>query len=212
MDEDLRELERAAARGEPGARRALLVARRRGGLLDEERLAHAAALGDEDARALLGPDAPDERGLVEWLYAVEAAPWGQVAGLVAAVAAARSVLPLFEARCPEDPGPRRCIEASERVLECPSDEHRAQARALAEALGRAWLDHSRRAPPRGPSPDHVTAAQAALFTAGAAARPAQDTRLYSLATAQAITEARKVARRAVEVAARTALCRWLLGA
>lgn len=210
MDEDLRDLERAAARGEPDARRALLVARRRAGRLDDERLAYAAALGDPDARSLLGESAPERLGLVAWLEAVRHEPWGASAGLAAAVAVARAVLPVFEARRPEDAGPRRCVEAAERVLDRPSDEHRERARVLASAQARAWLDHSRRAP-EGGTPDHVRAARVAVITAGAAARgPDEAPELREIACAQAITEARKVARREAETAARSTLCRLLL--
>lgn len=191
MDEDLRELERAAARGEPGARRALLVARLRAGRLDDERVAYAAALGDDDARALLGESAPERLGLLAWLEAVRHEPWGPSVGLAAAVAAARASLPTFADRHPEDRGPQRCIDAAQAVLDCPCDAHRHAAMALATSESRALLDRSRRA--GGPRlPPEVRAAQVALFAATAAGRRPGETELAQLAVSSAIAEARRI--------------------
>ena len=59
-----------------------------------------------------------------------------------ALFAARSVLPIFEKRSPEDKRPRRAIEAAEAFLIDPSEDNRKKAEAAraaaAEAAWAAW--------------------------------------------------------------------------
>lgn len=210
MDEDLRELERAAARGEPGARRALLVARRRGGLLDEERLAHAAALGDEDARALLGDAAPPEApDVMTWLEALRGAPWARDAALQAAVAGARVALQVFEREHPEDRGPRGCVEAAEALLACPCPEHAAVARRRGEWQERANVERARRT--RGRWPVATVAERAVLYAALACGRYESSERALSIARL-AVADATAAVRADVRAAVVRAVGPWLLGA
>lgn len=165
MDGDLRGLERAARRGDAGARLALLVARRRAGRLDEERLACAARLGDPDARALLASAAPDVVvDALEWFETLPAG-WGLEAAQRAAVAGARAALESFEREYPDDRGPRGCVEAAEAVLGCPCAEHATAARRRGDGQHRANVDRGRRARPRWTKA--TIAERAALYAARA---------------------------------------------
>lgn len=102
-DADLRELQRRAAAGEPGARGALLLARRRVGELTDDALGLAAHVGDLDARQLLGwPGDPQlQDPLASWSqkkgwevddragWARSIAGWGREAAVRAGIALAR---------------------------------------------------------------------------------------------------------------------------
>jgi len=127
-DERLRELERAAARGEPASRARLLRERVRLGEGEPGRLRLAAALLGEPCDGRPAP--PPEPSIFAWVRSLgqggsRAAAWGRIApeaGLRAAVAAARAALPVWEPA--GGGGPRRAIEAAEAWLCCPCAAHR----------------------------------------------------------------------------------------
>lgn len=115
-DERLRETQRLAALGDPDAEARALLLRLRAGALDEDRLALLAHVGHTPACRALGladPAVPDD--LEAWVRAL--ARWGRPVEVAAAAAAARLVLPLYEAARPDDPRPRRAVEAAEGALE-----------------------------------------------------------------------------------------------
>lgn len=212
MDEDLRELERAAGRDEPEARVRLLAARRRAGRLDEERLDFAARLGDPVSRALLGPDAPAEEDLMGWLESVRELepPWAIEAALRAAVTGARAALPVFERERPEDRGARQCVEAAEAFVTCPCAEHAAKALSASGWQGRAASDRSRRTS-HLPESDASRAERAAVHAAQAAGFDQRDGRAFVISVL-AFQNASGAAPPEVRDACRAALARWLLGA
>lgn len=210
VDEDLRELERAAQRDDPEARARLLAARRRAGRLDEDRLAFAARLGDPAARALLGAGAPPEVDDVPaWLEAAREQPWALEVTLLAAVVGARAALAAFERQHPEDRGPRRCIEAAEALVACPCPAHAISAQAAGQWQERAHVERARRHDARLPA-DHL--AEGAAFLAAQAAglhdTPDRARMLATLAVGGALRAAPGPARTAM----RAAVGRALLGA
>jgi hypothetical protein len=212
VDEDLRELEREAQRGDPEARLRLLAAWRRAGRVDEERLNFAARLGDPVARMLLGTDAPAEEDLMGWLESVREhePPWAVEVALRAAVTGARASLPVFERERPEDRGARQCVEAAEAFVTCPCTEHAAKARSASGWQGRAASDRSRRAS-HLPESDASRAERAAVHAAQAAGFDQRDGRAF-VTSVLAFQNASGAAPPQVHDAARAALARWLLGA
>ena len=86
-DARIRELERLAAQGDPGAAASLLAERLRSGDLPLDDLRLAAYLGHPPAVAALGEEAPSQPDHVEgWVQGL--APWGERAVVQAALAAA----------------------------------------------------------------------------------------------------------------------------
>jgi hypothetical protein len=124
-DERLRELERAAAAGDAEAGAEALRLRLRLGLLDEERLALGAYLGDPVAGALR-PDMA-RLGEADWPNGLERFDrWATVAALVA----------LSEGSAPEAAPPHAdCLAAVKAWLATPND---AYARAVAEKGEALW--------------------------------------------------------------------------
>lgn len=214
MDEDLRELERAAQRGDPEARARLIAAWRRAGRLDEVRLMAAAHLGDPVARALLGSAAPLAvvEDVLPWLESVRERPWSPEITLLAAVVGARAALSAFERQYPEDRGPRRCVEAAEAAVACPCAEHAQQALTVGEWGERAWREGLRRRSPEAELSvsDATRAQRAAFFAAQAAGSSNMPDRARMLASVAA-TNAFGVVQLKVHDAARVAVVRWLLG-
>lgn len=144
MDERLRTLERQAEH-DPEAAARLLLERVRRGLLDEARLELAAHLGHQVARRALARSStpPPPRDLEGWLAAL--APWGGVVVVRAMVAAARTVVPRFEALADDDARPRAALTAAEAWCAGPGPEPARVARAAARLTQRAAQDIGRRA-------------------------------------------------------------------
>lgn len=213
VDEDLRELERAAQRGDPDARARLLAAWRRAGRVDDERVAFAASLGDPAARALLGAAAPPESESVpEWLESTRERPWALEVALLAGAVAARAALATFEGAHPEDRGPRRCVEVAEAFVACPCPAHAAPARAAGEWQERAHIERTRRSDGRLRNElraDHLAegAALYAVLAVGLHDAPDRARLLVTLAVGGALAAARTPVRAAL----RRELSRALLG-
>lgn len=122
-DDALRRLERRfAATGAVDDEVRLLVARLRAGELTPERLRLASFCGHLAASKALGKKEPTPRDIYDWSDAV-LARWGKEARVRATLAIARAVLPRWEARCGDDPAPRRALEAAECWLACPCEKH-----------------------------------------------------------------------------------------
>lgn len=134
-DVRLRELEREVQR-DPAREAELLAARVRAGALTRERLQVAAASGHGPARVALGW-APEETApaVGAWLEALVRAG-GREPLVRAALAAGGRALPVLEARLPDDPRARRCVEAAEHWLRCPCEPHEEAARRSASF---AWI-------------------------------------------------------------------------
>lgn len=121
MDEQQRSLERLAAAGDKDAEVLLLVERVRRGAISPERLALLAYVDDATALQYLGSEAPHRpQGLESWIRGMR--PWGRVVWVRAAVAAARLVLPFFEAKKIDDPRVHNAIEAAEAWLVDDTDK------------------------------------------------------------------------------------------
>ncbi len=81
------------------------------GKLKQDRLLLAAYLGHEGARAVLGDRAPEIPGdVAAWLLGL--VRWKEEVRVRGLAAAARKALAVFEAARPDDPRPRKAIEAS----------------------------------------------------------------------------------------------------
>lgn len=124
-----------------------LTERARLGDLPADRLRLAAYLGDPDARAALGKDAPrvevplDPTAVGRWVEALGRArlrsgdgpfaPWAREAYVRAALAAARALLPFVEPAHADRT--RRAVDEHEAWLRCPCDPCRVRAlRAAAD--------------------------------------------------------------------------------
>lgn len=170
----VKELERA---GRPAE---VLHARVEAGLLARARLAAAAGLGDETARAALAlAGAPMHESrlpeLEAWLEALR--PVGPEAWVRAAVAAARAVLPALESALPGERRPAIALDAASAWLACPCQRHADAARSAAEEAWRLCDSEGRRTEPElqlaweraFPAPAASNAAAAVASAAGAAA-------------------------------------------
>lgn len=139
----MRTLQREAATGDPVARRLLLQAQLRAGLLPPERLELFAYLGHEDAREALGESLGEDLSLEVWVEGLR--DWGPRVEVGAAIAAAWQVLPLWEGR-PEQiylprslaqgewhrwrgVSPRRALEAADAWFDCPCPRHAIRCKA-----------------------------------------------------------------------------------
>ena len=158
-----------------------LNARVRAGELTAEHVTLAASLGHAAAREL------DPVPLVDWANwdarrgAISAARDLLDETLPARVAAdwADRVLPLWEAKHPDDDRPRKAIEAARAWAECPCDEHtKAAAAAYAAAYAAACAAY---------------AAHGAAYAAHAAACAAYAARARATAARDAATAARDAA-------------------
>lgn len=116
-DERVRELERRAEQGEPGARAALVAERMRIGEISRERVQLAAYVDDPDAREVAPPRFGPPSDLDVWARGF--ARWGREAVLRAGVAA--------EASCAREIRDYWFLVAS-RWLVCPCREHEDQLR------------------------------------------------------------------------------------
>ena len=234
-DRRTRELERAAASGDPEARAAWLGARLRAGDLEEERLALAAWLGDPGARLALGCEPEAERAspaaLVRGL-----ARWGREPGRgddSAALARPdwrdqlfpRAALALARVACAGRglPGPAQAaLTAAEAWIEHPRLGTAATAGAAAAAL----------VPPHAPPPApeaalcalaayHCSAARGSVITIVRLLRAAAQLPLSQAkhavsevgepAAHMASVAVARAGEEAVLDALRAALIPWLLG-
>jgi hypothetical protein len=148
---------------------ALLVARLRAGSLERERLELAVHLGHGAARLALAElgavvvrerfwtharrvhaeselpgaiDDPDLAELGDWAFGL--ARWGHGAQLRVAVAAAAAALARFEAEHPDDPRPRRAVEAARAYARNPSRATAQAARGTVRPALSAARDVSQR--------------------------------------------------------------------
>jgi hypothetical protein len=136
VDDRGRTLERQAAAGDPDAEAALLVHRQRTGDLPPGRLELAAHLGHPAALRALGRTARREsQDNLAWIVALE--PWGAPVVVRALVAAARVVLPMFEALAAEDDRPRRALEATLGWCDAPAPSSAQAARAAGKEAAAA---------------------------------------------------------------------------
>lgn len=149
MDELLRELERQAAHGEPGARARLLRERVRSGALARGSLRLASHLGDLDARAAVDGEAPFAPTLDAWVLGLE--PFGKEAALRVGVAAGYLALPVWEVALPEDPRLEHLLASVDRWILDPGERAqedvircagalRVEADWFEDALG--WIEDS----------------------------------------------------------------------
>jgi hypothetical protein len=133
-----RDLERRARAGDLEAEAQLLIERRRDGEIAPHGLDLLAYAGAPAARMALGPEAPPQPASLEaWVRGLE--PWGRVAWVRAAVAAARLLLPLQAERDPRDTRPREAVEAAEAWLAADTDAAIEAAYAAAAALNPAGV-------------------------------------------------------------------------
>ena len=96
---------------------------------DPERVALAAHLGDSASRVALEREAPAHTDLLGWVRDLE--PWGGLgvqAGVRAAIAAGRRLLPCWDQLRPNDPRPHERLAAAEAWARCPCFEHACAAR------------------------------------------------------------------------------------
>lgn len=128
----LRALERDAARGDEVAAARVLSERLRRGDLTAERLRLAGYLGDSTARLALGPVARVEQDVSAWTRGFDA--WGAEVALRGVLALARAALPRCEARLTAPEVARAALATVEDLLEAPSPEALADARAAIAAL------------------------------------------------------------------------------
>lgn len=129
MDAHLRTIERHMAAGDPTARQQLLRARARAGQLPQLHL--LAYLGDRDAQALLGPDAPlIHHRSRNWYLGL--ANYGKRVPVHAAIIAGRMVAPAW-AHLGLDLA-LTCLHVAEEWLRCPCELHRKRAAVLARSL------------------------------------------------------------------------------
>ena len=127
-DNDLRELERHAASGAPGARERWLRARVRAGKLRPERLKLAAYCGDPGA-VLAEPELATPEGLVAWCLGF--AMWGQhtfARALIAALSATLARWDHAESRA----AAQGVVDILEDWVSDPSETHEANVRRVLE--------------------------------------------------------------------------------
>ena len=127
-DEQLRLLARDVEQG--GSTRARLLATRlRMGLLDLERLRLAAYCRDADASAVIG-----ERRSAVFMDRLCLWPYGKTPAVIAAIAAARELEPLWKALGEAEPF--QAIAAAQAWVLCPCDDHRREAVAVSDQVVR----------------------------------------------------------------------------
>jgi hypothetical protein len=178
-DQRLRQLQRRwAETGDPADAARFLLERVRTGELSLERLRLAAYLGDPPAVAALEGEAPRSPGDLE-SFVRNLAGWDQAALVRAAIAAARLVLPGWDATW-ADERPLQAVRAAERWVEEPSQANTDRAEAEAEAAMAAFaellLDEALVGEPSEAVVRRATGfreSRAAVQAALAAARPAR---------------------------------------
>lgn len=159
VDRRLRSLEREAG-DDPAGRARRARERLRAGLLDPDRVALLALLGDGAARAALGEVAPAPVELLDDLIetlVLAGVPLQVRVGATAAreALAAHSIEPAALARA------EAALSAAEAWLDCPCEAHRS-------AAARHWIEHLDGEPLTGP----VEAQVAAFLAAQQAGSPA----------------------------------------
>jgi hypothetical protein len=193
-DARLRAVSRAAARGDPTAHIALLLERVRAGELSTERLQLAAWLGDDHARAVVGPDLvrpqPDE--LLPWLLCLT-----EIGSREAVVRALAAVGTSQIAKHPTSPAVAKAVSLIRRWIEQPVGDT-----TLAAAAARLSSRAARRSR-RGASPTLLCAWAAQL-----AGSPAD--RWFRLARRR-LTRWSEIASEDPRPRIRLALLPWALG-
>jgi len=101
--------------------------------LAREQLQLAGHVGDRPARLASGGESPAPTDDFE-TFMRSLQPWGRVALVRAAVAAARAALPLWDARYPDFPEPGRVIDLTETWLSC-------MCQGCADAANDATFEH-----------------------------------------------------------------------
>jgi hypothetical protein len=143
VDERLRDTQRRAQAGDVDAEASALRQRARSGELGPEDLELLVYVGHAPACRALDrappPPRPDE--VEDWVRGL--ARWGRRVEVVAAIAAARLVLSMFESTHPHDVRPRRALELAEAWAEGTGPEAREVLEASAEA-GRTASTHTAR--------------------------------------------------------------------
>jgi hypothetical protein len=127
-DAALRGLERQVEAGDVSARARLLAARLRAGELDEQRLRLAAHAGDRDVVVVLPDTRHTHATSCDWCLW----PYGKAPSVVAAAAAARLLVPVWERL--GDLSSVRAVVAAEAWVACPCEPCRKNAASIAAEI------------------------------------------------------------------------------